>query len=265
VLQTGAVAPEIACPAVWHAGAMNAPLDSLPVSPVQRRQLDFVLAAHELTTVSRLNRLLDGSRAETSAEHSWHLALTALALAPEVAPDVDLASVVAMLLIHDLPEVYAGDVPIYDEAARVDIVAAEQEAAVRIFAKLPARQGRELLALWREFERGETKEARFAKAIDRLQPLALHWAGDGAVWAERQVTVDQERRLMAAIERYWPPLAPVATALIDDAHQRGLLPAAFGEYAHLDADPPLDRRAEPRHRQPTPTPHRPEAMPRSLS
>jgi hypothetical protein len=53
----------------------------------------------------------------------------------------------------------------------------------------------------------------------------LHWAGDGAVWAERRVTVDQERRLMAVIEQYWPPLAPIATALIDDAHQRGLLPA----------------------------------------
>jgi putative hydrolases of HD superfamily len=182
--------------------------------------LDFVLAAHELTSVYRVNRLLDGTRAETSAEHSWHLALMALALAPA---EVDLARVVAMLILHDLPEVEAGDVPIYDEQARVEVVAAEEAAAVRLFGRLPSPRGEELLALWREFEAGETTDARFAKAVDRLQPLLLHWASDGAAWAERGVTVDQERRLMAVIERYWPPLAPVATALIDDAHHRGLL------------------------------------------
>jgi putative hydrolase of HD superfamily len=207
-----------------YPGRMSTPLHSLPVTPVQRRRLDFVLAAHELTAVSRVNRLLNGSRAETSAEHSWHLALTALAFAPEA--EVDLARVVAMLIVHDLPEVEAGDVPIYDEQARIDIVAAEEAAAVRLFARLPPSQGEELLGLWREFERGETADARFARAIDRLQPLLLHWASDGAAWAERGVTVDQERRLMAVIERYWPPLAPIATALIDDAHRRGLLGGA---------------------------------------
>ena len=200
--------------------------ESLPVSQVQRQRLDFVLAAHELTAVSRVNRLLDGSRAETSAEHSWHLALTALAFAPEVAPEVDLARVVAMLLVHDLPEVEAGDVPIYDEQARIDIVAVEQAAAARLFARLPAPQGAELLALWHEFEQAETADARFAKAVDRLQPLLLHWASDGAAWAERGVTVDQERRLMAVIEEYWPPFAPIATALVDDAYRRGLLAGA---------------------------------------
>jgi putative hydrolase of HD superfamily len=197
--------------------------DSLPVSPVQRQRLDFVLAAHELTAVSRVNRLLDGSRAETSAEHSWHLALTALAFAPELAPEVDLSRVVAMLLVHDLPEVEAGDVPIYDEQARLDIVAVEHAAAARLFARLPSPQDEELLALWHEFEQGETADARFAKAVDRLQPLLLHWASDGAAWAERGITVDQERRLMAVIGQYWPPLAPIAAALIDDAYQRGLL------------------------------------------
>ena len=198
-------------------------IDGLPVPPGLRQQLGFLLAAHDLTAVVRLNRLLDGSRGETSAEHSWHLALTAITLAADVAPGVDLARVVTMLLIHDLPEVYAGDVPIYDEAARAAVAEAEWEAATRLFGQLPAEQGAEMLALWHEFERAETADARFAKAIDRLQPLLLHCAGDGAVWAERGVTVEQERRLMSVIEAYWPALGPVATALIDDAHRRGLL------------------------------------------
>lgn len=199
------------------------PVDALLLSRSARQQLDFLLASHALTGVTRLNRLLDGTRGETSAEHSWHLALAAIVLAGDHAPGVDLGQVVSMLVIHDLVEVEAGDVPIYDEQARIDIIADEQRAAARLFARLPPAQGDRMLALWREFEEAETDEARFARAIDRLQPLLLHWAGDGAVWAERSVTVAQERRLMAAIERFWPSLGPVADALIDDAHRRGVL------------------------------------------
>jgi putative hydrolase of HD superfamily len=204
-------------------GRMHEFVAALPVGDEDRQQLDFLLAAHRLTSVVRLNRLLDGSRGETSAEHSWHLALMALILAPHVAPGVDLARVMTMLLLHDVVEIDAGDVPIYDEQARVDIVDAERAAARRLFGLLPDRQGVDLLALWHEIEDGQTDDARFAKALDRLQPLLLHWAGGGGVWTERAVTVEQERRLMSVIERYWPPLGPVAAALIDDAHRRGML------------------------------------------
>jgi putative hydrolases of HD superfamily len=198
-------------------------LDDLPITLAQRQILGFLLSAHELTAVVRLNRLLDSSRGETSAEHSWHLALTAITLAPGAAPDVDLGRVVTMLLIHDLPEVYAGDVPIYDESERAAVAAAEVAAAERLFGQLPAAQAASLLALWHEFEAAGSAEARYAKAIDRLQPLLLHCAGDGAVWSERGITIEQERRLMSVIGTYWPPLGPIATALIDDAGRRGML------------------------------------------
>jgi len=210
-------------------------VDALAVSAPHRQRLDFLLAAHDLTAVLRVNRLLNGSRCETSAEHSWHLALAALTLGPEVAPGVDLGRVLAMLIVHDLPEVYAGDVPIHDEQARLAIAAVEEEAAVRLFGKLPAEQGNQLLALWHEFEAARTDEARFARAIDRIQPLLLHWASDGAAWAERRVTVEQERRIMSAVDTFWPALAPTAAALIDDAHRRGLLPASAGADAGAGA------------------------------
>jgi putative hydrolases of HD superfamily len=202
---------------------MPSGLDSLAVSEATRHQLDFLVTAHGLTSVSRVNRLLDGTRGETSAEHSWHLALTAVVLAPNHAPGIHLGRVLTMLTIHDLVEVEAGDVPIYDEQARIEIVAEEERAAGRLFGRLPGQQSDDLLQLWHEFEAAESEEARFARAIDRLQPLLLHWAGDGAAWAERKVTVSQERRLMAVIGDYWPSLAAVAQSLIDDAHQRGLL------------------------------------------
>jgi len=202
---------------------MTSLLDGLPVAAALRRQLDFLLTAHLLTGVTRVNRLLDGSRGESSAEHSWHLALMAVVLAADEAPGVDLGRVLTMLLIHDLVEVEAGDVPIYDEQRRLDIVAVEEQAAARLFARLPAAQGGGLLELWHEFEAAETDEARFARAVDRLQPLLLHWASDGAAWAERRITATQERGLMAVIEQFWPSLGPVADGLIADAHRRGLL------------------------------------------
>jgi putative hydrolase of HD superfamily len=205
------------------AEGMRTLVDRLGIAEKQCQQLDFLLDAHALTAVHRLNRLLDGTRSENSAEHSWHLAVTAMVLAPDFAPNVDLTRVISMLLIHDLPEVEVGDVPIYDEKARANIIEAERAAASRFFGQLPNEQGKDLLDLWSEFEAAETEEACFAKAIDRLQPLMLHWAGDGSAWAERRVTVSQERRLMAVIEKYWPPLGPIVAKFISDAHDRGML------------------------------------------
>jgi 5'-deoxynucleotidase YfbR-like HD superfamily hydrolase len=197
--------------------------DDLAIPGTTRLQLDFLVTAHALTGVTRVNQLVDGSRAETSAEHSWHLALAAAVLAGEHAPEVDLGRVLTMLTIHDLVEVDAGDVPIYDEQARVDVVADEELAASRLFGMLPAGQSERFLALWHEFEAAESSDARFARAIDRLQPLLLHWAGDGTAWSQREVTVEQERRLMAVIGEFWPSLEPVCRALIDNAHSRGML------------------------------------------
>lgn len=198
-------------------------LERLAIDDARRAQLAFLLHAHRLTEVTRLNRLLDGSRSETSAEHSWHLALVALVLAGSDAPEVDMRRVLTMLVIHDLVEIEAGDVPIHDEQARLDIAAEEERAAARLFACLPDGEGAQLLGLWHEFEGAATDDARFARAVDRLQPLLLHWAGDGAAWASRGVTVEQERRVMAAIGEFWPSLGPLARDLIADAAARGLL------------------------------------------
>ncbi|MCW3065199.1 MAG: metal-dependent phosphohydrolase sub domain [Solirubrobacterales bacterium] len=200
---------------------MPEPVDVLELGEAARKRLGFLVAAHGLTGVQRLNRLLDGSRGETSAEHSWHLALAALVLGDDT--ELDMARVLGMLLVHDVVEVDAGDVPIYDVEARLAIVADEERAAARLFGLLPAGTSETLHELWREFEAAETPEARFARALDRLQPILVHWAGTGAAWAERGTTVAEERELAARVAELWPPFGPVATALIDDALTRGLL------------------------------------------
>ena len=205
---------------------MDDGLDGLSLGETDRDRLSFLVIAHGLTSVQRLNRLLDGSRGETSAEHSWHLALSAIVLQDYAGPTVQIDRVIRMLLVHDIVEVDAGDVPIYDEADRAAVAKAEERAADRLFGLLPEPDASANQALWREFEDAQTNDARFARALDRLQPVLVHWAGGGSVWRERRITEHQERRILDLIDRYWPPLMPFASAIVDDAVARGMLVAS---------------------------------------
>ena len=170
------------------------------------RQLAFLAEADALKSVQRQSRITGTRRRENSAEHSWHLALFALVLAADE-PGVDAARVVAMLLIHDLVEIDAGDAPIHGAHDIAAVQRAEHAAAQRIFALLPDDQEQRMLALWREFSGGTTADARFARALDRFQPLLLNTLTDGGTWAENAV----DEPLVHA--RYGPPIARGSAAL----------------------------------------------------
>jgi putative hydrolase of HD superfamily len=132
-------------------------------------QFAFLNEADRLKSVLRANCLLDGSRDENSAEHSWHVALWALVFADDAPAGTDLARAISMLLLHDLVEIDAGDHPIHlPNAGQAE---AEEKAAQRLFGLLPPQAGQSFHQLWREFEAGETATARYAKAIDHAQPL----------------------------------------------------------------------------------------------
>ncbi len=134
-------------------------------------QVAFLKQADRLKTVQRANVLLDQSRPENSAEHSWHLALWALVMAPFADPDTRIDRVIQMLLLHDLVEIITGDHPIHLETDWLEVARAERSAAQQLFGILPADQATTFLALWQEFEADETTDARFAKKLDRCQPL----------------------------------------------------------------------------------------------
>lgn len=154
-------------------------------------QVAFLEEADKLKSVLRASRLIDDSRRENSAEHSWHVMLYALVLAEHAGPDVSVDRVLRMLLIHDIVEIDAGDTPIH---GKVDVAAqdaAEQAAAERLFGLLPADQAQAFRALWDEFEAAESPDARFAKAIDRFQTPIANLANDGGTWREYFVTLDQ--------------------------------------------------------------------------
>lgn len=155
------------------------------------QQLSFLMEADRLKSVVRATRLADGSRFENSAEHSWHLALFALVLADQAAPEVDLSRVIQMLILHDIVEIDAGDTPIFGKVDTREMVRAERMAADRLFSLLPDDQGPALRAIWEEFEAAKTPDAQFAKSLDRFQPPMLNLAAGGGSWTDYNVTEEQ--------------------------------------------------------------------------
>jgi putative hydrolase of HD superfamily len=175
------------------------------------RQFAFLNEADRLKHVMRATTTVDGTRPENSGEHSWHLALYALVLADQAGPGVDINRVIRMLLIHDLVEIDVGDVPIHSQNgqahASAATQAAEARAADRIFGLLPDDLRNDLRALWEEFEAAETPDARFAKSLDRVQPVMANLMSGGGTWTTYDVTFDQlESRVGVKIARGAPRL-----------------------------------------------------------
>lgn len=193
--------------------------------PRLARQIDFLIEIDRLKTILRRTLLTDGSRHENSAEHSWHLALLALVLAEWSNEPIDTVQVVKMLLVHDIVEIDAGDTFCYDEQANLDKDEREQRAAVRIFGKLPEEQASELRELWDEFELRRSPEARFANAIDRLQPMLHNVLTRGHSWREHGVP---RRRVVARnqpIEQGSEALWAFARQFLDVAEVEGWFPS----------------------------------------
>ena len=184
----------------------------------------FISEAGRLKGVLRQTRLTDPARRENSAEHSWHLAVMALVLADHAPPGADLSRVIAMLLVHDMVEIDAGDLFLYADAAQqARQEGAERAAADRIFGLLPDGQAARIRALWDEFEERETQEARFARALDRLQPMLANVAAGGGTWAEHGITADQVLAKVALIEDGSAALGRYARDLVARAVSTGML------------------------------------------
>lgn len=191
-------------------------------------RLAFVSEADRLKSILRASRIASGQRYENSAEHSWHIMLYAWILAPYSVSQVDVTRVLTMLLLHDLVEIDAGDVPIHsklDADALARIEAEELAAAQRIFGLLPATQTEECLKIWQEFEAATSNDAIFAKSIDRVQPVLLNIATGGGSWIEYNVTLPQlESRVGAKIARGAPQVwAYVRAQLLPWFTERGRL------------------------------------------
>lgn len=156
-----------------------------------KQQMDFILEADKSKKVIRQTYLADGSRKEDDAEHSWHLALMCILLSEYANEKIDVLKTTAMVLIHDIVEIDAGDTYAYDTAGNSTKRERELAAAERIFNLLPTDQAAKMRGLWDEFEEGETAEARFANTLDKVQPVFLTNANNGKSWKEHGVKESQ--------------------------------------------------------------------------
>jgi len=158
-----------------------------------KQQIAFILEADKLKNVIRRNYLVDDSRRENTAEHTWHTTLMALLLFEyaENREELDLLHIIRMITIHDLVEIEAGDTFLFDEEANRNKFTRENQAAKKIFTLLPYDQGKEYYDLWLEFEKEETADAIFAASVDKIMPVLLNTRSKGTSWREAEITSDK--------------------------------------------------------------------------
>ncbi|MEZ0006840.1 putative hydrolase of HD superfamily [Flavobacterium sp. 28YEA47A] len=187
------------------------------------KQVAFIKEIDKLKYIQRRTRLFQSDRHENDAEHSWHLAMMAVVLAGHSDKSIDVLKVVQMVLIHDLVEIDAGDTFIYDTSKNHTNTEEELVAAKRIFGLLPEKQAREFLAIWEEFEEGNTHEAKFARAMDRFEPLLQNTSNNGGTWAEYDVEYHTVYNKKKAIKDGSATIWNYAERLLNESVEKGIL------------------------------------------
>jgi putative hydrolase of HD superfamily len=196
------------------------------MTPLNRldHQIQFILEIDKLKQIVRQSYLTDASRLENSVEHSWHLAVMAMVLAEHANdPDMDLGRVIKMVLIHDLVEIDAGDTFLYDEGHAASKRDREIAAADRIFSVLPSDQAAAFRALWEEFEARETRAAKFAYALDRLQPMLHNLITKGKAWQKHGITISQVIAKNSPMKEGSESLWDYISGLLDAAVEQGVI------------------------------------------
>ncbi|WP_210488965.1 HD domain-containing protein [Rufibacter aurantiacus] len=187
------------------------------------QQIAFIHEIDKLKYITRKTRLFNSNRHENDAEHSWHLAMMALVLAEHSNEPVDVLKVVKMLLIHDLVEIDAGDTFLFDTVLNHTNTEVERKAAQRIFGLLSQKQAEEFLHIWEEFEAGETPEAKFARTMDRLEPLLQNVSNEGGTWMEYNVPYDRVLEKTVGLQNGSQTIWEFAKALLDSSVEKGIL------------------------------------------
>jgi putative hydrolases of HD superfamily len=187
------------------------------------QQIQFIIEIDKLKHILRQTLLTDASRRENTAEHSWHIAIMAIILG-EYAPDgADTTRAIKMLLIHDIVEIDAGDTFCYDVTANLNKAEREIAAANRIFGLLPNDLELELRKIWEEFEEQQTPTAKFAAALDRIQPFLHNGQTQGGTWRLHNISREQVMKRMAPVESGTPELWDAIQSMIDDFALSGYL------------------------------------------
>jgi len=187
------------------------------------KQISFVKEIDKLKYIQRKTKLFNSDRPENDAEHSWHLAMMTIVLAEHSDKPIDVLKVLKMVLIHDIVEIDAGDTFIYDSEKNHTNTDEELIAAKRIFGLLPTEQAEEFIAIWEEFEASVTDEAKFAKSMDRFEPLLQNTSNNGGTWTEFNVSYQKVYDKKKAIKDGSTAIWNYAENLINESVDRGIL------------------------------------------
>lgn len=187
------------------------------------KQISFIKEIDKVKYIQRKTKLFNSDRPENDAEHSWHLAVMTIVLAAHSDKPIDVLKVLKMVLIHDIVEIDAGDTFIYDSEKNHTNTDEELMAAQRIFGLLPTDQAEEFIVLWEEFEAGLTDEAKFAKSMDRLEPLLQNTSNNGGTWAEFNVPYQKVYDKKKAIKEGSSVLWNYAENLLNESVAKGIL------------------------------------------
>ena len=187
------------------------------------KQVSFIQEIDKIKYIQRKTKLFNSDRPENDAEHSWHLAVMTMVLAEHSDTPIDVLKVLKMVLIHDIVEIDAGDTFIYDTLKSHSNTDNERKAAIRIFGLLPKEQGDELIAIWEEFETGVTNEAKFAKSMDRFEPLLQNASNNGGTWKEFDVDYNQVYEKKKVIKEGSTTLWSYAENLLRESVDKGIL------------------------------------------
>ncbi len=187
-----------------------------------KMQIDFLLEIDKIKEIFRHTRLFNNSRYENDAEHSWHLAVMAIVLSEYSNEPIDINKVIKMVLIHDIVEIDSGDYIVYTDKKK-EKEEQEKKAAERIFGLLPERQGKELISLWQEFEERKTAEAKFAAAIDRLEPILQNYYTNAHAWEKNNIKAEQIYEANQHIKNGSEVLWKYVKEIIEECITKGLI------------------------------------------
>ena len=187
------------------------------------QQLKFTAEIDKMTGILRRTLLVDKSRRENDAEHSWHIAMMALLFSEYASEPLDIGKAVQMCVVHDLVEIEADDTFAYDVQGNLGKAQREREAADKLFSKLPEDQGKLIRNLWEEFDAMETPEAKYAACMDRLQPFLHNTLTDGHTWGNGRVSRSAVEKRMAVVRDFMPEVYQWIQANIEQAVEKGWL------------------------------------------
>ena len=185
--------------------------------------LRFAAETDKMTAILRRTMLVDGSRRENDAEHSWHIALMCMLFKDFAPQGTDVSRAVQMCIVHDLIEIYAGDTFAYDISGNQDKAEREAKAADKLFSQLPENLAKDFRTLWEEFDAMETPDAKYAAAMDRLQPFLHNTLTEGHTWKEGKPSLDMVEKRVGVAKEIIPEISDWYNKNIERALNEGWL------------------------------------------